>query len=455
MIKNLQKKFIQIAALSLFSVLLLVILSINGAFIYQRMRLINKHLNSLLTESEESWESDNIQTGNQAQPMEKAQVDGNSQTMGTSQGTKNANTSYTAQKLRKGVDHRSEEKKRNWFSQVLGDLKFYAKGCVIWLDEHGEIQGIRRDIDESYEEDILTPLAQDIFSAKSEKGWSGLYKYCKKTVADEDRQEEICIAIVDASSAIHAIASLLLFSLFIGLVSFVLVLIFIILASKKVIRPIAQSYEKQKQFVTDAGHELKTPLTAISADNELARLTYGDSEWFDAIDRQVKKLSHLVANLISMARMDEEQQLEFAEFNMSEAVTSVLDSFSSAVSTKDINLTSDITEGLRYKGNEEKILQLVSILMDNAMKYCDSRGEVHVCLAKSRRIHLTVTNSFSDAANFDPQKVFERFYRSDKARTSNGSYGLGLSIAKSIVELHKGSISGKALNHTVTFEVML
>ena len=455
MIRNLQKKFIQIAALSLFSVLLLVILSINGAFIYQRMRLINKHLNSLITESEESKKSDNIQTSTQAQPMEKAKADGNSQTAGASQDTKNTYTSYTAQRIRKDVDRRPEEKKRNWFSQILGDLKFYAKGCVIWLDENGEIQRVRRDIDESYEEDVLTSLAQAIFPAKSTKGWSGLYKYCKKTVTDEDGQTEICIAIVDASSAIHAIASLLFFSLLIGLVSFVLVLIFIILASKKVIRPIAESYEKQKQFVTDAGHELKTPLTAISADNELARLTYGDSEWFDAIDRQVKKLSHLVVNLISMAKMDEEQTCEFAEFNISEDIASVVDSFSSAASTRGIELTSEIAIKQHYTGDEEKILQLVSLLMDNAIKYCDSPGKVHVVFTGGRRLRLTISNTFSNTAAFDPQKVFERFYRSDKARTSNGSYGLGLSIAKSIVELHKGSISGKALNHTVTFEVML
>lgn len=427
MIKTLRKKFIYIAALSLLSVILLLILSINGIFLYQRNLLLNSRLKTLLSEEKPAG----------------APVNGTSSD-------------------RKRIPHEASQEKPEesepyyLFPQFLGNLKFSSKGCLIRLDENSEIKEVRRDIAESYTDEELRELVSAILSAGSFAGWQGSYKFRMDVHTSTDGSPETLIAIVDASSALHAVSSLLFFSLSIGLISFLLVLIFIVIASGKAIYPIVESYEKQKQFVTDAGHELKTPLTAISADNELARLTYGDSEWFDAIDRQVQKLSNLVADLISMAKMDEEQKIYFTRFNLSDAVYDTVSSFKAPAATQGKTLTVHIKEDLYFNGDEGKIRQLVSILMDNALKYCDPSGEINVRLTGGRHIHLCVTNSFCSAADFEPQKVFERFYRSDKSRSSDGSYGLGLSIAKSIAELHKGTIHGKTPgNNTVQFEVLL
>ncbi|MDO5540704.1 MAG: HAMP domain-containing sensor histidine kinase [Eubacteriales bacterium] len=427
MIKTLRKKFIHIAALSLLSVILLLVLSINGIFVYQRNQLLNSRLESLLSEQKPSESSDS-----------GPDSDGKKIPHETGQEKPQKNEPYYL------------------FPQFLGNLKFSAKGCLIRLDENSEIKDVRRDIAESYTDEELRDFISAILSAKSSAGWEGSYKFRKEIHTDTDGSSETLIAIVDASSALHAVSSLLFFSLLIGLVSFLLVLVFIVIASGKVIHPIVESYEKQKQFVTDAGHELKTPLTAISADNELARLTYGDSEWFDAIDRQVQKLSNLVADLIAMAKMDEEQKIYFSNFNISDAVYDTVSSFNAPAATQGKSLTVHIKENLYFSGDEAKIRQLVSILMDNALKYCDPSGEINVRLTGGRHIHLYITNSFCSAEEFDPQKVFERFYRSDKARSSDGSYGLGLSIAKSITELHKGTIHGKTLgNNMVQFVVQL
>ena len=273
---------------------------------------------------------------------------------------------------------------------------------------------------------------------------------------DSKNQSVTVIGLINASSSLYSVFTMLLISLCIGLISFLSILLIIVLASKHAVKPIAESYAKQKQFVTDAGHELKTPLTVISANNELARMIYGDSEWFDSIDRQVNKLNHLVRSLITLAKMDEEQKPVFTPFHFSDAVFDTAKSFESLLHSQGKLLTLDIAENITYNGDESKLRQMVSILMDNAVKYCDEKGKVAVKLTGDRQIRLQVINDYADTENFEADKVFERFFRADKARTSDGSYGLGLSIAKSIVELHKGTIRAKVLEHgRIMFEVIL
>lgn len=245
-------------------------------------------------------------------------------------------------------------------------------------------------------------------------------------------------------------------SLIIGLITFLVILFLIIIASKKAIRPLAESYQKQHQFITDAGHELKTPLTVISANSELARMTYGDSEWFDGIDRQVQRMNKLVRELITLAKMDEQQKIDFEPFNLSDALYDVMLPFEQVLTRQSKVLTYDITDEIILKGNESSIRELISILIDNAVKYCQENGTVQVELhSVNNRIHLKVFNDFADAKNCDFSAIFDRFYRADKSRKSDGSYGLGLSIAKNIVEVHHGTITANAAGATkVVFEVV-
>lgn len=185
-------------------------------------------------------------------------------------------------------------------------------------------------------------------------------------------------------------------------------------------------------------------------------MLYGESEWFDSIDKQISRMNILVQNLITLAKMDEEQSPVFSRFNFSDAVYDTAKSFENLIHSQNRIVTFDISDNITCQGDESRLRQVISILMDNAAKYCDEKGKIAVRLKSDRQIHLQVINDCRTAADCDFDKVFERFYRADKARTPDGSYGLGLSIAKSIVELHKGNIRARLLEHNrVMFEVIL
>lgn len=182
------------------------------------------------------------------------------------------------------------------------------------------------------------------------------------------------------------------------------------------------------------------------------RMTYGNSEWFDGIDRQVQRMNKLVRELIALAKMDEQQKIDFEPFSLSDALYDVMLPFEQVLTRQKKQLTYNIT----LKGNESSIRELISILIDNAAKYCEESGTVHVELhTVNSKIRLAITNDFPDAENCDFSSIFDCFYLADKSRKSDVSYGLGLSIAKNIVEIHHGTITAKAAGATkVVFEVI-
>ena len=413
MIKKLQKKFISITATALFVIIFFVMAAINCVFFLQTDRQLNIRLDMLFRE-----QNSMRQQGSNPPPDAKEQ-----------------------EKL---------------FPHFEDRLRIRSDGCVIYLDASGNISEIRQDGAENYSEDELASIVSELTAKSETEGWYQFYKFRITTQPDQNNHPVTVIGLINASAGLYSVFTMLLISLCIGIISFLSILLVIVLASKHAVKPIAESYAKQKQFVTDAGHELKTPLTVISANNELARMIYGDSEWFDSIDRQVGKMNGLVRSLITLAKMDEEQKPVFVPFPLSDAVYDTAKSFENLLHSQGKVLTLDIEENITYRGDESKLRQLVSILMDNAVKYCDEKGKVAVKLTADRQVKLQVINDYSDVENFETDQVFERFYRADKARTPDGSYGLGLSIAKSIVELHRGSIRAKALEHgRIMFEVIL
>lgn len=413
MIKKLQKKFISITAIALFIMIFLVMAAINCVFFLQTDRQLDIRLDMLFRE------------------QNSVRLQGNTPPPG-------------------------EKEPEQLFPRFEDKLRIRSDGCVVYLDTSGNITEIRQDGAGNYSEEELESIVSELTAESDSDGWYQYYKFRMVSQTDSKNQSVTIIGLINASSSLYSVFTMLLISLCIGLISFLSILLIIVLASKHAVKPIAESYAKQKQFVTDAGHELKTPLTVISANNELARMIYGDSEWFDSIDRQVNKLNHLVRSLITLAKMDEEQKPVFTPFHFSDAVFDTAKSFESLLHSQGKLLTLDIAENITYNGDESKLRQMVSILMDNAVKYCDEKGKVAVKLTGDRQIRLQVINDYADTENFEADKVFERFFRADKARTSDGSYGLGLSIAKSIVELHKGTIRAKVLEHgRIMFEVIL
>ena len=216
----------------------------------------------------------------------------------------------------------------------------------------------------------------------------------------------------------------------------------VVLCSRRAIEPVVQASERQKQFITDAGHELKTPITVIATSLKVLEMETGPQKWLDKAQSQTEKLKELVNSLVTLSRMDEEDSpLKPAHFPISDAVSETAESFRDFAASQGHTLELSVVPELDYNGDEYAIRQLVSILLDNAVKYAAPGAPIGFSLEKSRKgVVLRCTNTCAaPVAPEELNKLFDRFYRSDKARASGG-FGIGLSIARSIAQAHHGSI---------------
>lgn len=255
------------------------------------------------------------------------------------------------------------------------------------------------------------------------------------------------------------IATLFSISLTVSIVTLFVLLVIIYLLSKNALKPVAESIKKQKQFITDAGHELKTPLTIISADAEVLEMCQGENEWITSIKNQTSRMNVLVKNLVELTKLNEAQDTaQRTNFNLSDAVIETACDFESRAKINDQSLIISASPGIRYFGNEAEIRQLVSILCDNAIKYTDNGGTIKISLYRSgTSTYLDVFNTTEYVNPSSVSKLFDRFYRGDSSRSrETGGYGIGLSIAKAIIDRHKGKIKAIA-NGTkeITFRVTL
>lgn len=427
MISKLRRKFISITASALFLMLLLIMTAINCIFFFQTRSTLDTRLTFFMEEHP---------------PGNKPPQDRNPQ----------ASEGLPVQPAPKDGTH-----DHTGFIPRFGEkLRIPSDGCLIVLTMDGTPDKIYQDAAEKYDEEEIIQMAEHIFLSGKEKGWHQYFRFRREEILSPNGTVRIKIGLLNASSDLYSVMIVLLISAVIGLFSYLLALLFIIFVSGKAVKPIAESYARQKQFITDAGHELKTPLTVISANNELARILYGDSEWFDSTDSQVSKMNSLVRSLITLARMDEGEKPVFSSFNLSDAVYDTAKSFENLSRSKGKKLILEITDDIMCYGDESGLRQTVSILTDNAVKYCDEGGRIVLKLQAEKSVRLQVINDFANVTELDLNQLFQRFYRADKARTSDGSYGLGLSIARSVIEQHKGTIQAKALpGGKILFEVLL
>ena len=228
------------------------------------------------------------------------------------------------------------------------------------------------------------------------------------------------------------------------------------LLSRRAIDPVVRSAEQQKQFITDASHELKTPITVIATSLKVLEMDVGPQKWIDKARAQTEKLKALVNSLVTLSRMDEEQSpLHMEPFPVSDAVAETAESFREVAEGGGHALALSVTPGLTYTGDEYAVRQLVSILLDNAVKYAAPSAPIELTLEKARRgVALRVSNRWENVGSIDTGKLFDRFYRADPARTAGG-FGIGLSIARSIAEGHRGAISARTEGDTITFTALL
>lgn len=270
-------------------------------------------------------------------------------------------------------------------------------------------------------------------------GYTGDYKYYV-TRAGENRYLAI---FLDCQKELHSIRTFALISLLVAAICVALVYMLIWLFSKKAIEPTVKSVEKQKRFITDASHELKTPLTVIATSLKVLEMEVGRQKWIDKAQAQTEHMTRLVNDLVTLARLDEEKPpLRFVRFDISGVVAETAESFRDFAAAKGHPLEIDVAPGLSCRGDEYAIRQLVSVLLDNAVKYADSGGSIRFRLeAAPKGAVLRVSNPCAGLDTTELDKLFDRFYRPDRSRSKQtGGFGVGLSIARSIVEAHHGSI---------------
>lgn len=332
------------------------------------------------------------------------------------------------------------------------DTPFTTRFYTVTFNGDGSVQSS----DTSFVSDISVSeaesSAEEVITKGKSRGWYGDFRY---KVSEKDGTKQI----VFISGKNHRFSSNDFMNSTVrifGLGSLA-VLALIIILSRFAMRPAAESYQKQKQFVTDANHELKTPLTLILTNIDIAEAELGQNEWLDDIRSEGERMSKLVNRLVTLSRMDEEKAFgSFKEFDLSSSVTDAVSEFTELAAMYGKNLTAEIDKGIKYHGDESEIRQLTAILLDNAVKYCDKGGSIKAVLTQKKHPTLTVTNSCINVDNIKLDRLFDRFYREDTARTAGSGFGIGLSIAQSITERHKGSIKAvKADDGVIGFVVKL
>lgn len=257
-----------------------------------------------------------------------------------------------------------------------------------------------------------------------------------------ETEDGYMVIMVDGSLFEYSKQSFLFISILIALISSIIVLIVVSILSEKAIQPIILSHERQKQFITDVSHELKTPLTIISAQTDLILIDDQKNEWAQGIKKQTHRLTELTEQLIDMSKLDELIIPNIREnIHLSELISDIWNQYIPMFQTRNIRYHDVIGSNIHFNGDTKAIKTLMLILLDNALKYVDEQGQVNLYLKKGKSIEIILENSFYNIDLIDTQKIFDRFYRGDPSRTAQGSYGLGLSIAKKIVELHEGHIT--------------
>ncbi len=322
------------------------------------------------------------------------------------------------------------------FTTRFFTVRFDSDGNVLSAD----IQSIA-----SVSRDEAIAYAEKALERPNQRGWVGDFRYKRYDTASGK-----AVVFINGLSSRQSSRQFMLAASLVFAASSIVIIFLVILISRKAVKPAAESYEKQKQFITDANHELKTPLTLIRTNLDIMETEMGANEWLADIREEARIMTELVNRLVSLARMDEENtKLPKEPFSLSEVVLDTVSAFAPHINRQHKKLVTEIPDDIPYHGNEAAIRQLISILMDNAVVYCDPGGVIAVTLRGGKHPAVLVDNTYTAVDSIELERLFDRFYRADKARTYGGGFGIGLSIAKAIVEKHHGEIRAFSLGGTM------
>jgi len=292
---------------------------------------------------------------------------------------------------------------------------------------------------------------------------SGVFKvgsqFYSYQITQDSKTKRYLLVVLDSTNYLESRNDFFWLSIQLCFYSFIFFVLVVSGFSNFAIRPYIKNYENQKRFITNAGHELKTPLAIISANTELQELMTGENEWTESTKEQVKRLSNLINQMVVLARLEEQPDVTLVDVNFSEVVKKVAGNFKSVIEKAGKKYEIKLQEDIHVKATEDELYELVSILIDNACKYCDEDGQIFVTLTKAKRgkrARLTVANSYADGKNVDYSRFFDRFYREDESHNQKQpGYGIGLSMAESLVRIFKGRIWVSYKKGLIGFTVLL
>ena len=336
------------------------------------------------------------------------------------------------------------------------EFRYSARFFSVLFDREGRAERVNTENIALVNDEEAVAMAGDVLRQRSPAGRRGYYAF--RNVPGEDGGT--LSVFLNCRSQIDTNRRILMVTFIVSAVGFVITFVIVHFLSYRMIAPEIENIKRQKQFITNASHELKTPLAVIRANTEIEEMINGENEWSQSTMRQVDRLNGLVQNLVMITRAaEQEDRSVMGEINVTTVVDESVSPYESLAQQEKKKLTTALHPKVTMIGDESKIRQLITILVDNAFKYCDDEGAIRVgldTLRKGRIVRITVANTFADGADVDADRFFERFYRADESHNvDRGGYGIGLSIAESICRQYGGSISAAWKDGEIIFTCTL
>ncbi|KIR01413.1 sensor histidine kinase, uncoupled [Lachnospiraceae bacterium TWA4] len=356
----------------------------------------------------------------------------------------------------------TDEETKNKISEFIEDLfemnstyrsrefKSITRYFAVLFDANGSVINIKTSHISSVGDEEAITYAKKALNEYFSFGRMGNYYY--KAKVNEDGSS--IVVYLDSTSILHFNDRLLYLALILITIGMCIAFFFVRAFSYTIIKYEMKNADLQKQFMTNASHELKTPLAVIRANTEMQEILDGETEWTQSTMRQVERMNGLIRNLVMITRADENRSHELIEdVDVTRAIHETTENFKSLAIQNGKELVEEIHEKVHMNAEEAQIRQICSLLVDNAIKYCDEGGKITVALTqKGKGFTLTVSNTYKAGKDVDYTRFFERFYREDESHnTDKGGYGIGLSIAESLVRQYHGSINATWKNDVISF----
>lgn len=342
-----------------------------------------------------------------------------------------------------GVFQRVDFKPPPPFARPLNmDRMRASRFFVVWSDNNNNIVDVNIEQISAIDNEMAQKYALKVMSTGKKYGQLDGYKFAVKEMGTSKMT-----FFMDTSEQRENFRVVLFVSTAIAILCWLVLLIIVILLSGKVIRPVLVGIEKQKQFITNAGHEMKTPLAIIQSNNDTMALIHGENKYNAHIRNQTKRLNGLMSNLLTLAKLDEEIPMPTEIINISEIAKELLPFYIEEAQIRNVTFDVGMDNDIHMQANKDSFRQMLMVLLDNALKYTPDNGHIHFVVEKNgKHIQIIEENTCDPSLEPDTERLFERFYRGDAARTQTkdtSGYGIGLSAARAICENFGGKLTAE------------